>query len=1020
MKRTIRFNEIRRGCLILFGLLLFQVTYGQRVTVTGQVVDESKKPAVGVNILEKGTTNGAITDEDGNYSLTVASDATLVFSFIGLQTQEIPVDGREVINLEMALDVAALEEIVIVGYGTKRKADLTGAITVLDVDEALQQTNANIIQSVQGRLPGVSITSDGRPGGNNTIIIRGMGSIENNSPLYIVDGVPTSDISELSPQDIATFQVLKDAASASIYGARASNGVILITTKTGEKDGINVNFDAYLTRQWRRNKLDMLNALEYGEVLWTSMQNDGLPTEDAIYGSGTSPTIPEYLDDARTLPSGDTDWQEESFKPSWNQNYTLGISGKSDRSSVYLGMNSAHESGLLVYTNYSRYTVRLNSTYKISNRIEIGEHLNISNINRNGGSGMPYSTIQQHAIIPLYDEVGNFGGPVKNLGDRLNPVGEMWRQKDNYNNRWGIFGDIYLDLEIVKNLHFKTTFGLDYSSSRSKSFSPTYTEGRFTNTIASLTESESSNMNSIVTSILNYRFSHNDHTLETMVGAEGILNKGEGFSASGRGFFIEDLDYRYLDAAGELLSIGGSGSSNSLLSQFGRIDYTYGNRYLVSATLRRDGSSRFGPENRWAIFPALSAAWRISNESFFPESIILNDLKFRISWGQNGNQEIGNYSYATFYTTNPSFSNVDIEGINSGTIAQGFMVDQIGNTDIKWETSEQTNVGIDLAMLNNKIQITADYFIKNSKDLLVNPELLAVQGEGSPPFINAGDIQNKGFEFFGNYLNNVGYWKYNIGFNISILRNEVISIGEDGQGEIIGGYNSSIRIKPGYPVGSFYGYFMDGVFKTQEEVDAHADQPGKGLGRMKFRDVDGDGDVDEDDRDFIGDPHPDFTFGLSMGFSWKDLDFNMFWDGAVGNDIWDHNTFNYKTYYFNSNHGRILLDAWSPSNPDSDIPAVSTINTNDELRASTYFIDKGSYLRLKTLNLGYTLPRTLLSRIGVERTRIYLQAQNIFDVTAFDGLDFEVRTTGPLGIGFHSEGAYQHTRSVSIGLNLNF
>ncbi|UOQ98358.1 TonB-dependent receptor [Hymenobacter sp. 5317J-9] len=1005
--------------LLWLGLILSAAAQGT-VPVSGRVTAADGSGLPGVTVLEKGTNNGTTSDVSGAYSLGVQPNATLVFSSIGMKTQEVPATSGSPLNLTLAADTRALDEVVVVGYQTKRKADLTGSIAVLDVSQALKETNANLLTSIQGRLPGVTVSTDGAPGSNTSINIRGLGSINNNSPLYVVDGVPAPNIDGLNPFDIETFQVLKDAAAASIYGARSSNGVILITTKKGKSQRVQVTLDAYYGTKTRRNHLDMLNAQQYGDVLFQGLKNDGLPQRDDVYGAGPNAVVPQFLDDAKTIPAGDVDYQKEVYRPAQNQNYNVGISKASEQSTFFLGLNYNREEGLAKYTDFQRITARVNTSFNLADRLTVGENLLVSNFGRvdNPEGRTLESILYQNPIIPLYDNAGNFGGPVKNLGDRLSPLGQLYRARDNRKNTWRTFGNVFANLKLVKGLTWNNSVGVDANFFRFKNFEPRFTEGRFITTDNFLTESQFQALNTIYTSTLNYNWTSGKHSVQALLGYERIHNRFEAFDARAKGFFLETPDFRYLDAGSTVQSAHGGGAENALISQFARLDYGFRETYLLSATVRRDASSRFGPANRHAVFPAFSAAWRAINESFLKDNGYLTDLKFRASWGRNGNQEIGDYTAATFYASRPDFSNYDLAGGN-GAARLGFITTQIGNQNIKWETAEQLNFGIDLGALDNRLTLTADYFVKNTKDLLVNPVLLATYGEGAAPFINAGSVRNRGLEMILSYRSKAeNAFQYGADFNFTHIRNEVIALGEDGKSEIIGGVS---RIAPGQPLGAFYGYVADGLFRSTEEVTAHADQPGKAIGRIRYKDLNGDGVIDVKDRQYIGSPFPDYTLGLNLTAGYKGFDLAAFWDASVGNDIYDFNKSNTDFLYFNSNHGTGLLTAFSAQNPDSNIPALTTINTNDELRASSYFISKGSYLRLKSLVLGYSLPQSLTGKLsGLSRVRFYVQGQNLLNFTSFKGLDYEVLNGGTLETGVLRQTAYPHSKSLTVGANVTF
>lgn len=1003
---------------ILTIILFSAAAYSQQKAITGIVVNKlTKAPIEGVTVQTKNETT--ITDASGKFGLNGKEGESVTISFVGMKTTHFISKSSTFLTVEMEEGDNDLEQVIVTGYNTEKKKDLTGAVSVVKVSDALKETNANILASVQGRIAGVTISTDGTPGSNSSINIRGLGSIRNNRPLFVIDGVPTLEIDGLSPNDIESMQVLKDAASASIYGARASNGVILITTKKGKGRDVGITFDAFYGVKTRRDHLGMLNAKEYGDVLFAALRNDGLPTVDAIYGNGPDPVIPEFLDDNKTIPASDVDYQKEVYRPAYNQSYNLGLSKNSDRSSTYFGLNYNKEEGLAVNTNFRRITARLNSTFAVTPGITVGENLSVANINSVDidGGALP-SVLYQHPIIPIKDNLGNWGGPVKNLGDRLSPLGQLDRNKDNIKKTWRVFGNAFANVNLFKGLSYNANFGIDIVNFQYKIFSPTFVEGRFITSDNFLTENSSNSLNLTVTHTLNYKWSAKKHDVQVLAGYEWINNKFESFNATGKNLFLEIPDFRYLSATAEMVGIGGTGAELGIVSQFAKADYKFDEKYLLSATVRRDGSSRFGPANKYAVFPAVSAAWRISEEDFFQNgtaSAKISDLKLRASWGKNGNQEIGDYTYATFYSSQPDFTNYDVTGSNTNA-QQGFGSTQIGNPKIKWETALQTNIGVDLGLMNNNIYLSADYFIKETNDLLVNPLLQAVRGEGNPPFINAGNIRNSGIELLLSYRNNgISKFKYNVDLTFTAIKNKVERVGEDGKSEIIGSYS---RISPGQSIGAFYGYVADGLFRTDKEVTDHANQAGKGLGRIRYKDINNDGSITPEDRTFLGSPLPTYLAGLNFNGAYRNFDISIFFDASGGNKIWDRNRFNTHFILFNSNHGKVLLNAWTPENPGSDIPALTTQNTNDEQRASSFFLGDGSYVRMKSVSIGYTIPPSVTSKVKISRARIFVQGQNLLNFTEFKGLDYEVLNTGTIDYGVLQENAYPHSKSVTAGISI--
>ena len=1016
---------MRRLKYFLVLLLIGNFSFAQQKEISGTVTSKSDgTPLSGVTV-ESGK-SATITDANGKFTIDAASGSVLKFSFTGKESFNYTVTkGTNNISVPMENDLQNLDEVVVVGYTSEKKKDLKGAVTVVKMADALKETNANIFTSLQGRVPGLDVSTDGAPGSGTFVNIRGLASINNNTPpLLIIDGVPSYDFNGLSPNDIESLQVLKDAASAAIYGARASSGVIVITTKKGESRQAKVTFDGYYGSKTRRGKIDMLNALQYGQAYWTAYKNDngGATPNDQTYGNGPQPTIPAFIDPPNnTTPAGNTNWQEETFQPAANMAYNLGISQAAERSSFYFGVNYNREDGLAKTTYYERLNIRLNSSYALTKGITIGENLSLGYLdgNRENEGRIMESGVAELPIIPLKDNLGNWAGPFNNLGDYLNPLGELNIYKNNISKGWRTFGNVFADVKIIKGLTFHTSFDLDLSSSEYHAFYPTYVIGRFTNTLNSLSENDNHGTNLTATNTLNYHFDVGKHDIQILAGYEWLRNEAHNVSASTSGFISQSADYTYLSAGSTITGAGGSGSEYGLIGQFGKIDYSYNDKYLFSASIRRDGSSRFGPDNRYGVFPALSAAWRLSDEKFFAKNNIaqtISDLKLRASWGKNGNDNIKNYNYATFYAPSIDYANYDI--LNTNTSSQtGYIVSSIGNPETQWEASEQTNIGIDLGLLKNSIYITADYYVKKSDKLLYQPQLPAVSGEGTPPFINVGDIRNSGFEMLVSYKGKSGKLKYGADLSFSTNKNEVLNVGLGGN-DII--YTSRGIIQKGHPLGEFYGYKYLGILKTQAEVDGYNDNIGKGgIGSMQFADVNGDKVVDANDRTYLGNPNPKFQMGLNLNVSYGNFDMTLFFDSKVGNKIYDEwkNLLDFQL--FTSNKSTDLLNAWSPSNPNSDIPALTFIDHGQQ-RTSSFFISDASFVRLKSGTIGYSLPESISKKVSISRLRIYFQVENLFTITKFKGYDYETLFTGVGSLGDLSTSQYPHTKGFAFGLNVGF
>lgn len=1007
--------------LLLFALLV-QTTYAQRKQLSGTVTSKTGAPLQGVTVQAGNSLT--VTDASGKFSIESGAGQSIRFSYAGMKaTSHAVTTNDQNLSIQLEEDLQNLDELVVVGYTTEKKRDLKGAVTVVKMEDALKETNANLLASLQSRVPGLEISTDGAPGTGATINLRGLGSFNNNTPpLYIIDGVPTYDFNGLSPNDIESLQVLKDAASAAIYGARASSGVIVITTKRGKTKNTQLTVDAFYGTKWRRNKFDMLNAQQFGDVLWQGFKNDGVVPSDPIYGSGAQPVIPQFLDAAKTTPSANTDWQKEVFQPANNMSYNVGIGKSFDKSNFFLGANYNKEEGLAKYTFYDRLTTRINSSFRLGNKVTVGENISLSYLrgNRENEGRVLEAAVIQLPIIPLKDNVGNWAGPFSSLGDFRNPLGDLYRYRDNISEGYRAFGNVYTDIEIMKGLVYHGSMAVDLVKSGLKFFSPRYVMGRFSSDDNSLSQTENSSTNLTATHTLTYDWYKAKHAVQLLAGYEWINNKSSFISATARSFFVEDPDFIYL-GAGTPLSNGGGGAEYGLTGQFGKLNYSYNNRYLFSASVRRDGSSRFGETNRYGVFPAASAAWKISEEKFFSGVKLISDLKLRASWGKNGNDNIRDYNYATFYAPSIDYANYDIFGLNNVTNwngATGFVVSGLGNPFTKWEAVAQTNLGVDAGFLNNKLYVTADYYIKKSNDLLYQAQLPASAGEGVRPFINVGDIKNSGIELLVSYKT-VKKGKLNYGFDFSFTsnKNKVVSVGLDGK-DIQ--YPGPHIIKKGSSLAEFFGYVNDGIFQNQGEVEKHAKQDGKAVGRLRFRDVNGDGIVNAKDRTTLGSPLAKYLMGLNGNISYGSFDASFFIDSKVGNKIWDQSKWNTDFLGYTSNHSTALLHAWTPTNTNTNIPALTNNKANFDKQNSSYYVSNGSYVRLKSIQLGYNLAHSITDKLKISRLRVFVQAQNIFTITGFKGYDFEPLNANLGSLGVIYINAYPHSKALTFGLNLGF
>ncbi len=1045
--------------------------------ITGTIIDaETGTPIPGANVVEKGTTNGTTTDFDGNYSITVSADATLVYSYIGYQNQEIPVNGQTTIDVTLSADVTALDEIVVVGYGTQRKKDLTGAISVVDTEELTQQPSADVTNQLQGRVSGVTITGGGQPGEAPQVKIRGANTFGNNTPLYVVDGIPTDGIGDLNPNDVETMQVLKDAASASIYGSRAANGVIIITTKKG-KGKMKVSYDSYYGVQMVQsgNPWNILNSQEMADLNWIAQRNTNpgeSPSSDQ-YGDGANPVLPNYIApvgansvdeslynvDPNYTNSGDvndfyrivrankqgTNWFQEIFSPASIQSHNLSVSSGSDQGSYLFSLNYFNQEGTLINTYLKRYTIRANATYNIGKNVRIGENMSftirdnpqIDALTEGSGIGMAF---RNQPIIPVYDIMGNYAGSFgSGLGNAKNPVAIMDRTRNNRGVSSRIFGNVFAEVDFLKHFTFRTSFGGQYFTDSFNSFQFPEYENSENLTVNQYTEGAATNFNWTWTNTVKYQNSFDEkHNLTVLLGTEAYQNKGREVGGTTQNYFSFDPDYVTLDTGSGTQTNYSLKYQDQLASVFGRLDYNFSDRYLVSATIRRDGSSRF-LENQYGWFPAFSAGWNITNESFFPETNWLNDLKIRGGYGTMGNQlNVDPQNSFTTFLGNQQGSYYAIGGSNEGT-SEGFSQSRIGNPGAQWEKNINTNIGIDASLFNNSVQITADYYKKTVKDLLYNPNLPATVGAATVPYINVGEMKNSGIDIdISTFFNITKDLKLNTSVTLTSYDNEIIRITDelqyfDLEGRRFNG-SSIIRNAEGHSISQFFGYQIDGFWNSQAEIDqANADavaatgnanatyQSDVAVGRFRYADTNGDNIVNADDRTFLGNPNPDFTYGLNIELLYKNWDFSMFLYGSQGNDIW--NNVRWWTDFYSSFQGAksktALYDSWTPDNHNARAPIQETTGSTSTAGVpNSYFVEDGSYLRAKQMQLGYSLPSSILDKIHLTKLRLYAQMVNAFTITSYSGLDPEI-SGGSVNFGI-DEGAYPNQRQLLFGLNVIF
>ncbi len=1010
-------STILSALLLLVAMVTAQA---QNITVHGSVWSlTDDEPLIGASVAPTtNPTQGVSTDFDGNFTISVPAGSELIFSYVGYVPRTLAAeDGMRVVLSE---DAAALDEIVVVGYQTVRKADLTGSVAVMDMKQPISENSGSIINSMQGRLPGVQITTDAAPGGGGAIRVRGMSTVNGNDPLYVVDGIPTDEIKSINPTDIESIQVLKDAASASIYGSRAANGVIIVTTRQGKGDKMQVTVNYAASLQTVGKRYNMLNSADWGTAYWAAARNSNVVPSHKLYGNGDMPQLVEFVDGNPNYPTADTDWQDEVYHTAWTNNLTASVSNSSDRGSFMFSANYINQDGMMIDTYYRRYSARVNSNYKFNKYVTIGENLMIANWQDRGYStnddrGIPFTAMRQHPALPVRGLDGDWTRPMSlGISDIANPVQQLYNGRDNSNQSWRILGNMFLAVMPVDGLTLKTNLGIEHVQYLNK----TLNRKTIPSDMNSMSRGYGQGDIWTWSNTANYvKTFNNVHNLNVLFGVEAIKYTFENIDAARTDYAFEDEDYMQIGSGEGTQTNGGGKSQWGLFSVFGKVDYNYADRYLASFTLRRDQSSRLDKHHNSGVFPAVTAAWRPTQEAFFPENNILNDMKIRFAWGQNGNSAISNW-YAAYSTYRVNIGNgaYDLEGTNSGFVP-GITVAETGNPDLKWETTTQTNIGVDFSFLNGALGLSADYYIKKTTDMLTIPPVLSVAGENAAMWMNTGDMDNRGFELTLNYNSpQYGDFSWSGNFNISSYRNKLVKL--NNKVSSIGG---DIRIMVDQPMGVYYGYVCDGIFQNADQVSNHAMQQGAAPGRLIYRDIDGNGVINENDRCVIGDPNPDFSLGLNLDFRYRDFTLSTFFTGDFGFDI--YNATKGQLYLMSygdvsTNRSADILNAWTPANTNTDIPALAAADDNNETRMSTWYVEDGSYLKMKYIKLDYKLPAKILRPIGATSLGVYAQLENVFTITKYKGLDPEL----PLGAygARVDRGPYPRGRVVSLGVNINF
>ncbi|WP_207424770.1 SusC/RagA family TonB-linked outer membrane protein [Desertivirga brevis] len=1004
---------MRKLLLIIPLIMAVLAASGQERKITGKLTEKgSGAPIIGASIVNEQTKKGANTDVNGVFNIIAQTGETIRITYIGFESLTYRVGANDnTLSLSLQESVASLESVVVTGYQQERKKDLTGAVAVVDVTDMKKQSVANPMKALQGQVAGVYITGNGSPSSPATVRIRGIGTLNNNDPLYVIDGVPTkAGMHELNQADIESIQILKDAASASIYGSRAANGVIVITTKRGKKGSLQLNANAYTSLSNYNSRTEMLDAEGYGRALWQASINSGAtPDNNSIqykFDWGVDPAsgqptlrkvlIPEYLDANQTIRASNTDWFDEISETGVIQNYDVSVSNGTENGNYLLSLGYFDNKGVIKTNSFDRISARLNSDYRLfKGKLVLGQNLSFNKTNEVSTTPLN-EAMQALPIIPVHtvDGIG-WGGPIGGMNDRQNPVRLLEDNKQNGYDYTRLFGNFYGDLSLAKHLKFRSNFGIDYGNYTARRWRKAYQSGYLNNPVNRLESNQSHNVRTTWSNTLNYNAVIKDHRIDAFAGTELNTENLNSFWASRESFVVEDPDFMYLDAGTGTKDNGGSGAKNVLFSYLARANYSFKDRYLISGTIRYDGSSRFGQNNRFGAFPAFSAGWRLSEEGFFKKlGSAFDDLKLRYSWGKVGNQEINNNAIFGLYVTDYNTTAYDLNGNKSGVLPSGYKLIQNPNADLRWEATTNSNWGVDFSLWSQKLYGSAEYFTKETSDILLLPPYIGVLGEGGNRWVNGASMENKGWEFMLGHRSSLGKdLKLDLNANFDRIRNKVTKL----PAEVVNAYGGDGRGQNilGYTLGSHFGYVADGLFRSQAEVDAHANQNGKAPGRIRYSDLNSDGVINDYDRTWIGNPLPKFNYGFNANINYKNIDFSFLLQGIGDVDV--VNGFKYHTDFWSvsetgSNKGTRLLNAWTPANPGSDIPALSLTDNNWEGRFSTYYIENGSYLKLRNAQLGYTFKKQAVSRIGLQSLRLYIGGDNLAILaksTSFTGIDPE-------------------------------
>ena len=989
-----------RMMVCLIGMLLPMCMFAQQITVQGVVKDQTGETVIGASVMEKGTTNGTITGIDGDFSLNMSPNATLVVSFVGYKTQEVQVKGQKQLQVVLSEDAEMLDEVVVIGYGTMKKSDLTGAVSSIGNKDIKDSPVSNLGQAIQGKISGVQIVDAGKPGDNVSIKIRGLGSINNCDPLVVIDGVPTDlGLSSLNMADVERLDVLKDASATAIYGSRGANGVVMITTKRGTEGKGKLAVSANYSFQNATNVPSLLNAAQYAEL-----------SNDMMVNSGRNPN-PEWANPSE-LGAG-TDWMDELLRTGVMQNYTVSYSGGNEKSHYYVSGGFLDQSGIVKSVNYRRFTFQSNSDAQVLKWLKFSNNITFSADTKKSGSYNIGDALKALPIYPVKNEDGSWSGPDGNsewYGSTRNPIGPTELNKsqtDGYN----FLANLTAELTFTKWLKFKSTFGYDAKFWFIDNFTPKY---NWKPTPTEETSRYKSDNKSFTYLWDNYfLFDHTfaeKHRVGLMAGMSAQWNTNDYLNAQKNVFMFDNV--HEMDNGEEMYAIGGNETEWALLSYMARVNYSYEDRYLLTATIRRDGSSRFGKKHRWGTFPSVSVAWRASQEKWFPKNDYINDLKVRAGYGVTGSQaSVGNYSYLASYNTS-----VYPFGISSGN-QTALVSSTLANPYIHWEEVAQTNIGFDASLFNSRVMFSFDAYLKETRDMLVKASIPITSGfeDTTTTYTNAGKVRNQGIEMSLHTINLTGELGWETNLTATYNKNKIKDLNSDVPYYINQINNSYVTmLAKDYPINVFYGYVTDGIFQNQSEVNTHAVQPGAEPGDIRFKDLNNDGVINDSDRTVIGNPNPSWLFSMNNSLSYKGFELSVFLQGIAGNKIYNANNIDNAGMAAAYNQTTDVLKRWQGEGTSNSMPRAVFGDPNQNTRVSDRFVENGSYLRLKNITLSYTFPKQWLQKAQIENARLSLSCENVATITGYSGFDPEV------GINGIDQNRYPISRTFSLGLNFNF